>query len=91
MCSLDYNEHISKLLSLMPNHCSNRVSFYSDDTTVILRLHEIFSRALDENDTRSVFGEFIPEPVCQAIREQFDDLCVSWFYDEPGCEVAGYL
>ena len=46
----------------MPNHCQNRVSFYADDTTVILRLHEIFSRALDENDTRTVFGEFIPEP-----------------------------
>ena len=170
----------------MPNHCTNRVSFYSDDTTVILRLHKIFSRALDENDTRTVFGAFIPEPnwaeipltsetykeyswdkpkgeigekpvmvinedkpflnglrfkstdrqddrwynwrnqnwgtkwdaysmeiddcempngfevefqtawappeeVCHAIREQFDDLTVSWFYDEPGCEVAGYL
>ena len=170
----------------MPNHCTNRVTFYSDDTTVILRLHKIFSRALDENDTRTVFGAFIPEPnwaeipltsetykeyswdkpkgeigekpvmvinedkpflnglrfkstdrqddrwynwrnqnwgtkwdaysmeiddcempngfevefqtawappeeVCHAIREQFDDLTVSWFYDEPGCEVAGYL
>ena len=167
----------------MPNHCTNRVSFYSNDTTVILRLHKIFSRGLDENDTRTVFGAFIPEPdwantplhendvqeyswdkpkgeagelpvlkdrgwgeglvfastdrqddrwynwrnqnwgtkwdayemeiddcempnafevefqtawappeeVCHAIREQFDDLSVSWFYDEPGCEVAGYL
>ena len=166
----------------MPNHCSNRVTFYSEDTTAIQRLHSIFSRALDENDKRTVFGAFVPEPdwentpltenelqqysfsdprgqvgelpvmsdepmmglrfkstgkqddrwydwrnqnwgtkwdaysmsidddsmpngfevefetawcppepVCQAIREQFDDLCVSWFYDEPGCEVAGYL
>ena len=166
----------------MPNHCSNRVTFYSEDTTVIQRLHSIFSRALDENDDRTVFGAFIPEPdwkntpltenelqqysfskprgevgelpvmsdepmmglrfkstviqddrwydwrnqnwgtkwdaysmeidddsmpngfevefetawappeeVCNAIREQFDDLCVSWFYDEPGCEIAGYL
>ena len=32
-----------------------------------------------------------PEEICYAIREQFDDLSVSWFYDEPGCEVAGYL
>ena len=32
-----------------------------------------------------------PEEVCHAIREQFDDLCISWFYDEPGCELAGYL
>ena len=46
----------------MPNHCTNRVSFYSDDTTAILKLHEIFSRGLDENDTRTVFGAFIPEP-----------------------------
>jgi len=32
-----------------------------------------------------------PEEVCNAIREQFDDLSISWFYDEPGCEIAGYL
>jgi len=29
--------------------------------------------------------------VCYAIKEQYDDLSISWFYDEPGCEVAGYL
>ena len=32
-----------------------------------------------------------PEEVHTAICEQFDDLSISWFYDEPGCEVAGYL
>ena len=32
-----------------------------------------------------------PEEICNAIREQFDDLSISWFYDEPGCEIAGYL
>ena len=32
-----------------------------------------------------------PEEVCTAIREKFDGISVSWFYDEPGCEVAGYL
>ena len=32
-----------------------------------------------------------PEEVANAIREQFDDLSMSWFYDEPGCEIAGYL
>ena len=32
-----------------------------------------------------------PEEICSAIREQFDDLSMSWFYDEPGCEIAGYL
>ena len=32
-----------------------------------------------------------PEEICNAIRDQYDDLSISWFYDEPGCEVAGYL
>jgi len=170
----------------VPNHCHNRVTFYSDDTTAILKLHKVFSRALKNDDntetTKTVFGEFIPEPdwtkvplnentvkeyswdnprgevgelpvmsedpfkglhfpstgkqddrwynwrcqnwgtkwdaysmeidevdmpngfevnfetawsppeeVCYAIKEQYDDLSMSWFYDEPGCEVAGYL
>ena len=32
-----------------------------------------------------------PEAVCHAMRELYPDLSVSWFYDEPGCEIAGYL
>ena len=32
-----------------------------------------------------------PEAVCYALREQYPDLAISWFYDEPGCELAGYL
>ncbi len=32
-----------------------------------------------------------PEAICHAIREQYPDLAVSWFFDEPGCEIAGYL
>ena len=32
-----------------------------------------------------------PEAICHAIREQYPDVSVSWFYDEPGCEIAGYL
>ena len=32
-----------------------------------------------------------PEAICSAIREQYPDLSVSWFYDEPGMEFAGYL
>ena len=32
-----------------------------------------------------------PEAICHAMREQYPDLSVSWFYDEPGCEIAGYL
>ena len=51
----------------MPNHCYNRVSLYSEDTTVILRLHEIFKIGLDPNDDRTVFGQFIPEPKWEEI------------------------
>jgi len=32
-----------------------------------------------------------PEPICYAIRDKYPDISVSWFYDEPGCELAGYL
>ena len=32
-----------------------------------------------------------PEAICHALREQYPDLSFSWFYDEPGCEIAGYL
>ena len=145
----------------MPNHCHNRVTFYSDDKPeLIQKLYKIFK-------SDNIFGQFIPEPdwkttpneagelsakdpnqpmfppkfpdgktddrwydwrlqnwgtkwdcyevdideseleygfevtfdtawsppeaICYAIKEQFDDLSVSWFYDEPGMEVAGYL
>ena len=144
----------------MPNHCHNRVTFYSEDTTVIQRLYKIFK-------SDNIFTQFIPEPdwkttpnekgelpiqpdkdsmmppqfpdgttddrwyswrlanwgtkwdayeveiddselhygfevsfdtawsppeeICYAIKEQFDDLSVSWFFDEPVMEVAGYL
>jgi len=50
----------------MPNHCHNRVTFYSDDTTAILKLHNIFKKGLATDDNTepndSVFGSFIPEP-----------------------------
>jgi hypothetical protein len=32
-----------------------------------------------------------PEAICTELREQYPDLSISWFYDEPGCEIAGYL
>jgi len=144
----------------MPNHCHNRVRFYSDDKPeLIQKLHKIFK-------SEEVFTQFVPEPdwattpneagelsakdpnepmfppkfpdgtvddrwyswrlqnwgtkwdcyevdiddseleygfevtfdtawsppeeICSAIKEQFD-VCVSWFFDEPGMEVAGYL
>ena len=173
----------------MPNHCSNRVSFYGASESEIQKLHDIFSKGLENDDnvdTGSVFGHFIPEPdwaniplseadqyeysfssargevgekpvmvineespfmnglrfkstnaqddrwynwrvqnwgtkwdcytlemddtdlphgfevtfetawsppeeVCSAIREQYPNVSISWFYDEPGCEIAGYL
>lgn len=47
----------------MPNHCHNRVYFYNEDKPEqIKELHDIFSRGLDENEERSVFGAFVPEP-----------------------------
>jgi|TARA_R100000458_G_C8117248_1_gene137613 hypothetical protein len=144
----------------MPNHCHNRVTFYSDDKPeLIQKLHKIFK-------SEEVFTQFVPEPdwattpneagelsakdpsepmfppkfpdgtvddrwynwrlqnwgtkwdcyevdiddseleygfevtfdtawsppeeICSAIKEQFD-VSISWFFDEPGMEVAGYL
>ena len=32
-----------------------------------------------------------PEAICDKIREDYPAVSVSWFYDEPGCEIAGYL
>ena len=32
-----------------------------------------------------------PEAICHKIREDYPDVSVSWFYDEPGVEIAGYL
>ena len=148
----------------MPNHCHNRVTFYSDDKPeLIQKLHKIFK-------SEEVFTQFVPEPdwattpneagelsakdpsepmfppkfpdgtvddrwynwrianwdtkwdacdvdieeerykdelesfqanfdtawsppeaICHALREMFPDVSISWFFDEPGMEVAGYL
>ena len=33
-----------------------------------------------------------PEAICHALRKKYEDtVAISWFYDEPGCEIAGYL
>ena len=33
-----------------------------------------------------------PEAICHALREKYEDtVSISWFYDEPGEEIAGYL
>ena len=157
----------------MPNHCHNRVTFYSANTDAVAKLKQIF-------EDESTFGQIIPEPdwpntplmskdvqgivydrgevgelpvpvendfgishrfmstgkpddrwydwrvqnwdtkwdaydvvvtdddpesveiefntawsppeaICHKIREDYPDVSVSWFYDEPGCEIAGYL
>ena len=170
----------------MPNHCFNRVSFYSDNEDHIKELYEIFESGTNPYVDKTVFGQIIPEPnweeiplsendvqeysfskprgevgekpimfedkdkpfrnglrfkstdvmddrwynwrvqnwgtkwdcydlstddcdlpngfeasfntawsppeeICTAIREKYDSISISWFYDEPGCEVAGYL
>ena len=145
----------------MPNHCHNRVTFYSANTEDVAKLKKIFEdentftqiipepdwantpnkdgelpvqpagdnpfhvptfKSTDRQDDRwydwrnqnwdtkwdaydvvvtdddpeSVEIEFNtawspPEAICTAIREQYPDISVSWFYDEPGCEIAGYL
>ena len=168
----------------MPNHCHNRVTFYSDDKEKeIKKLHDIFSIDLESVDEeRTIFGQFIPEPdwkttplaeedvkywlrnkrgevgelpvstketygtvskftstgntddrwydwrlrywdtkwdcydleiddddlphgfevtfntawsppegICRAMRKQYPDIDISWFYDEPGEAISGYL
>ena len=32
-----------------------------------------------------------PEGICRAMRKQYPDIDISWFYDEPGEAIAGYL
>ena len=31
------------------------------------------------------------EGICDALRENFENLEVTWFFDEPGAQIAGYL
>ena len=164
----------------MPNHCFNRVEFYSNNEEEIKKLHDIFSINVQaEDEERTIFGQFIPEPdwpttplteetakgliydrgevgelpvsgtdkrgphfkstgkaddrwydwrlrywdtkwdcydleideddlpygfevtfntawappegICRAMRKQYPDIDISWFYDEPGAAIAGYL
>ena len=167
----------------MPNHCYNRVSFYSDNEDHVKELYEIFESGTNPYVDKTVFGQIIPEPdwtkiplaekdlkeysfsqprgevgelpvvdegkfgkglrfastdtqddrwynwrvynwgtkwdcydltiseddmpngleasfntawsppeeICNALKEKFEGMSISWFYDEPGMEVAGYL
>ena len=57
---------------------------------------DCYDVVVTDDDPESVEIEFNtawspPEAICSAIREQYPDVSVSWFYDEPGCEIAGYL
>ena len=57
---------------------------------------DCYDVVVTDDDPESVEVEFNtawcpPEAICNEIREQYPDVSVSWFYDEPGCEIAGYL
>jgi len=32
-----------------------------------------------------------PQGIYEQIRDEYEDVGISWFYDEPGMEIAGYL
>ena len=46
----------------MPNHCYNRVSFYSDNESEIQELYDIFESGTNPYVDKTVFGQIIPEP-----------------------------
>ena len=57
---------------------------------------DAYDVVVTDDDPESVEIEFNtawspPEAICERIREDYPDVSVSWFYDEPGCEIAGYL
>ena len=57
---------------------------------------DAYDVVVTDDDPESVEIEFNtawspPEAICHKIREDYPDVSVSWFYDEPGCEIAGYL
>ena len=57
---------------------------------------DAYDVVVTDDDPESVEIEFNtawspPEAICNEIREQYPDVSISWFFDEPGCEIAGYL
>ena len=57
---------------------------------------DAYDVVVTDDDPESLEVEFNtawspPDAICHALREQYPDVSVSWFYDEPGCEIAGYL
>ena len=75
----------------MPNHCSNRVSFYGDSESEIQKLHDIFSKGLENDDntetTGTVFGSFIPEPNWEEI-PLTENTVQEYTWDKPRGEVG---
>ncbi len=57
---------------------------------------DAYDVSIDDDDPEQLEVSFNtawcpPEAICNRIREDYPDVSVSWFYDEPGCEIAGYL
>ncbi len=58
---------------------------------------DAYDVVVTDDDPESVEIEFNtawspPEAICHALRDKYEDtVSISWFYDEPGCEIAGYL
>ena len=57
---------------------------------------DAYDVSIDDDDPEQLEVSFNtawspPEAICSKIREDYPDVSVSWFYDEPGCEIAGYL
>jgi len=57
---------------------------------------DAYDVSIDDDDPENLEISFNtawspPEAICNQIREDYPDVSVSWFYDEPGCEIAGYL
>ena len=72
----------------MPNHCHNRVEFYSEDTTAILKLHAIFNKGLADDikePVDTVFGSFIPEPDWAKVPLAESDVKEYSFSNPRGC------
>jgi len=57
---------------------------------------DAYDVSIDDDDPENLEISFNtawspPEAICNQIREDYPDVKVSWFYDEPGVEIAGYL
>lgn len=49
-----------------------------------------------EDETEYIQMQFMtawapPSGICEKLREQYEDLSITWFYDEPGICDAGYI